>query len=166
MFNIYLLIYVVFCLALVGVGCYQFVKVEMLIGAGMYGVGAIVLFIMFGLKWFVTENSLLSQTPVKWPPVINTCPDYLTYYETTLSGTSTQKVCVDTLGISPTLIKFNPKESNNPPGCYFSLQTTTTDPKKELCERAMQYGLTWEGITNSESCIVGTTESPTPNLPK
>ena len=36
---------------------------------------------------------------------------------------------------------------------YFSLVTTTANKNTELCNRALNAKLTWEGITNGESCI-------------
>jgi hypothetical protein len=36
---------------------------------------------------------------------------------------------------------------------YFSLETTNTDKKTAMCQQAIGAKLTWEGITNGESCV-------------
>jgi hypothetical protein len=174
MFNIYLIIYIVCCLALVAGGCSQFVKRDMMIGAGVFGIGAIIISILFGFKWFSSETSLLSQTPVKWPPVINTCPDYLSYYErdTITSKGGKEKTCIDRVGVSRNDVGMNhinlfPSDPSTPPtdnSYYFSLETTSNNPKKELCDRAKRFGLTWEGVTNGQSCIDVPSTSSTPSL--
>ena len=70
-------------------------------------------------------------------------------------------MCIDMVGVSRnggiTVFPANatsPPASDNP--CYFPLATQSADPVKkraELCQRAMTAGLTWEGITNGESCV-------------
>jgi hypothetical protein len=90
---------------------------------------------------------------------MNTCPDYLTYYNLTNNGKK-YDMCIDLLGVSRNggITKF--PAGATPPGpyasCYFPLATESADPEKkraELCQRTMAAGLTWEGITNGESCI-------------
>ena len=102
---------------------------------------------------------MLSNSPVSWPPTINTCPDYLTYYQLTENGMK-YDMCIDMIGVSRNggVTKFPnttiPPASDN--SCYFPLKTLSDEPKKkraELCQRSMSRGLTWEGITNGESCL-------------
>jgi hypothetical protein len=72
---------------------------------------------------------------------------------------STQQTCIDTIGVSRNgALKIFPKDGAAPltNDFYFSLSTTSSDPVKknqELCQKAITAGLTWEGITNGESCI-------------
>jgi hypothetical protein len=76
---------------------------------------------------------------------------------------TTQDTCVDLIGVSKNgSIKVFPdvkKTSNVVPTSddyYFVLATKSSDAgakNAELCARAMAAGLTWEGITNGESCI-------------
>jgi hypothetical protein len=128
-------------------------------GAIFFGIAAIVLFIIYGLRWFGADNSIFASTPVDWPPYINTCPDYLTYFEHTKADGSKQKTCIDTIGVSRnSALKLFPKDGDEPqdPPYYFDLATTASDQagkRKEYCQRAITAGLTWEGITNGESCV-------------
>jgi hypothetical protein len=73
---------------------------------------------------------------------------------------TTQGSCIDLIGVSKNgSLKIFPKDANPAPTAadyYFSLQTQSNDPSAknaELCQRAIAFGLTWEGITNGESCI-------------
>lgn len=158
MFNIYLLIYVLLAILVVTGGTFTLTKQSQTIGAILFFIGALVVLITFGLKWF-SPGSVFSETPVPWPPTINTCPDYLVYYGRLMPDGTTQGSCIDTIGVSRNgALKVFPKGSDAPSGndYYFSLSTSSSDPAKknqELCQRAISMGLTWEGITNGESCI-------------
>jgi len=157
MFNIYIAIYIIFVLGVLIGGTYKIKKYELNLTAIIFGIGALVIFIIFGIKWF-SKNALFSKTPVSWPPMSNTCPDYLIYYgRKTANGI--EDMCIDTIGVSKNgALKLFPKgtePSDN--DFYFPLMTKSSDPIgriKELCERAIKYGLTWEGITNGESCTI------------
>ena len=162
MFNIYLGIYIVFAIFALAGGTYSVMKGGQTLGAILYAIGALVVLIVFGLKWF-SPGSVFSETPVPWPTTINTCPDYLTYYGRKMSDGTTQDSCIDLIGVSKNgALKVFPdvkKTSNVVPNSddfYFSLATKSSDPSaknQELCQRAIAMGLTWEGITNGESCI-------------
>lgn len=173
MFNIYLGIFVIIAIFIIGYGTFRIYDTKQTISALIFFVGSLTLFIIFGMKWF-SPNSMFSKTPVSWPPVINTCPDYLEYYKYS-KGDKSYDTCIDTIGVSTNgqLKKF-PKDdipdypvNDTDPSFYFPL-ATTSDPKNkniELCKRAIKYGLTWEGITNGESCILpdGRTSTGTPD---
>jgi len=159
MFNIYLGIYIVAAILVIAGGAFSLNKNENTIGAILFFVGSFVIFIVFGLKWF-SPGSTFSETPVSWPPQINSCPDYLVYYNRTMPDGTTQGTCIDLIGVSKNgSLKVFPKDTNSAPTAadyYFSLQTQSNDPASknaELCQRAISFGLTWEGITNGESCI-------------
>ena len=100
---------------------------------------------------------MLSKTPVSWPPIINKCPDYLVNYgRNTPDGV--QDTCIDMIGVSKNRsLDIFPKGSHpTDDKYYFPLTTKSSDPvarQAELCKRAISYGLTWEGITNGESCL-------------
>lgn len=154
MFNIYLAIYIVIGLIIVVGGAYKLNDMAGMVAAILFAIGALAVLILFGLNWFKQGD-----TPGSWPPTINTCPDYLTYYQRTMSDGSKQDSCVDTIGVSKNgSLKLFPK-SGTPPTTdefYFSLVSKSTDPNArntELCQRAISMGLTWEGITNGESCL-------------
>jgi hypothetical protein len=146
----------------------------MTLGAGLYGIGGGFLFLMYGLRWFGSDKSILSNAPVKWPPVMNTCPDYLTHYKRKKTNGSTEESCIDTIGVSRNAVMLKRFPMSGKPDdddkYFFPLTTTKTDPverNKELCQRAILYGLTWEGITNGESCILpdGSKSSPSSGSP-
>lgn len=158
MFNIYLGIYIITSIVIGVGGTFSLYKSNQTIGSILFLIGSFIVFFTFGLKWF-SSNSLFSETPVSWPSIINTCPDYLVYYERKMNDGTTQNTCVDLLGVSKNgSLKLFPKDDTPPVNddYYFSLTTKSTNPvsrNAELCQKAISLGLTWEGITNGESCI-------------
>jgi hypothetical protein len=82
---------------------------------------------------------------------------------------------VDTTGVSrnPVMLKRFPQSGpvdQEDDSYFFSLATSKSDTasrNREWCQRAIQYGLTWEGITNGESCILpnGKKASPSSGSP-
>jgi hypothetical protein len=170
-FNINLGIYIIVAIFTIAGGSYKFYSDSQNLAALLFFVGTLAVFIVFGQKWF-SSNAIFSKTPVSWPPTINTCPDYLVYYKRRKAGNLTEDTCIDLIGVSKdSSIKVFPKdqlfpkdpkqlspEDNN---YYFSLTTTTTSEeakKKELCDRTKSMKLTWEGITNGDSCTITSTE--------
>jgi hypothetical protein len=160
--NYYLLIYVLFCIGIGFGGLMFFIRSSQYIGAVSFLVGAVLIFVFFGLRWFQNANNAPWQTK-SWPPVINTCPDYLMYYERPMRGvdgnTTIQPTCVDPLGISTNPAKLMKWPGSAPSAdkeeYYFKLDFAAKDPVKllaEKCERALEYGVTWEGICDGDSC--------------
>lgn len=167
--NLYLIIYCLIALAALLGGVSTLYGKGMTIAAGLYGVGAALLLVAYGMRWFAGENSILSGAKVPWPPVINTCPDFLTYYKRKRSDGTNEDSCIDTIGVSrnPAMLQQYPSSGPAPDEdkYFFSLKTNKSDAagrNQELCQRAILYGLTWEGITNGESCILpdGSKASP------
>ena len=116
----------------------------------------ILIFVFYGQRWFRGTNVAGTYTGA-WPPIINTCPDYLVYY-----NRNGKDSCIDMLGVNRSNGVLRPwtQEDNpqNPPADdnkYF-MYVYKPDMKPEevqvLCNAAMTAGLTWEGITNGESC--------------
>jgi hypothetical protein len=156
MFNIYLAIFVVIALFVI-IGVPYKLKDTHSLTALIFFIGSLIIFIVLGIKWFSQETSIFSKSPVSWPPMTNTCPDYLIYYGRKTSD-GIQDTCIDTIGVSKNgALKLFPKGKEPSAGdYYFPLATKSSDPaarNQELCQRAMNCGLTWEGITNGESCI-------------
>ncbi len=112
--------------------------------------------VFFGMRWF-SEDSTKPYKGV-WPPIINMCPDYLVFFKRPDGKGS----CIDMLGVNRsggTLKAWAQDDSiNNPPADeakYFNYVYKPGLPEKELktlCMAAQNAGLTWEGITNGESC--------------
>jgi len=124
----------------------------------------ILIFVFFGLRWFRGTQSVFAYTG-SWPPIINMCPDYLVYYKNAPSSMlKFTDSCVDLLGIGGNdLVPWTSEETpSNPPANankyfpYVFKPGMTADQLKALCAAAQQYGLTWEGIYNGESCIATT----------
>ena len=159
MFNIYLAIFIIAAIAVIAGGAFTLIKMSQTIGALLFFIGALSVFIIYGLRWFGAQNSLFSETPVSWPPTINTCPDYLVYYGRKMPDGTVKDTCIDLTGVSKNgSLKIFPRGVEPPTQdeYYFSLSTANSDPTKknaELCQRAITFGLTWEGITNGESCV-------------
>jgi hypothetical protein len=156
--NLWLILYGCIALAVV-LGGVNFAYGKGTLAAGLYAVGSVFLLITYGLRWF-SEGAMLSSATVQWPPVINTCPDYLTHYKRKKADGTTEETCVDTIGVARNpemLMVFPASGTPDDDRYYFSLVTAKADTagrNKELCQRAIQYGLTWEGVTNGESCIL------------
>ena len=156
MFNIYLGIFIITAIFVIAGGSYKLVGLTYTLSAVIFFIGSLGIFIIFGAKWF-SPNSIFAKTPVSWPTMTNTCPDYLIYYGRKTSN-GIQDTCIDTIGVSKNgALKLFPKGKEPSAGdYYFPLATKSSDPaarNQELCQRAMNCGLTWEGITNGESCI-------------
>ncbi len=128
-------------------------------------VGSIIIFIMFGIRWFGD----LDTSSGTWPPAINTCPDYLSYYERTDSNkpggkgaNGSRRTCIDTTGVSTRsfssgatpITKWNGTGEGDQ--YYFDLDDNTeTDTYKRLatyCQMAINAGVSWEGITDGQVC--------------
>jgi hypothetical protein len=160
-FNIYLVIYIIGAISVLAGGTVTSVNSGKTLAAVLFCMGGLAIFVIFGLKWF-SPGSVFAKTPVPWPPTINTCPDYLVYYGRNINGVK-ENSCIDLIGVSKNGgLKVFPKEALNDTtkvptdgNYYFSLKTDSSDinaKNKELCTRAITSGLTWEGITNGESC--------------
>ena len=161
MFNIWLGLYIIFALIAGIGGIMYFIKTSRNTSAIVYLIGAVSIFIVFGLKWFAGSGALFGQSSVKWPPYINTCPDYLTFYPVK-NGTTTVNTCIDLIGVSKNgVLKKYPKgdttlvPKTNPAFFVVLPSTDVSNPAllKRFCRLAIKNGLTWEGITNGESCI-------------
>jgi hypothetical protein len=159
MFNIYLGIYITVAILILLGGSMKFMGSGQTLTGVVFFIGAVIIFIVYGLKWFSKQNAIFSDTPVSWPTVINTCPDYLVQYGRQMPDGTQQDSCIDMIGVSKNgALKVFPKDGVAPTNdeYYFSLVTKSTDSvarNAELCQRAITFGLTWEGITNGESCI-------------
>ena len=159
MFNIYMVIFIVFAVLVIAGGSYQLYGMQMGFSTLIFFGGSLYVFIVYGNRWFGPNGKFTNANPGSWPPIINTCPDYLTYYQRTKSNGQKEDTCIDLIGISNNngLSKFDStKGDSNPDNAFFSLKTVSTDASKqkaELCQKAITAGLYWEGITNGEGCV-------------
>ena len=157
MFDIYLGIFIIIAILVIAGGTYQFYGMGQTYGAALFFAGSLYIFIIYGIRWF-GPTPLFRPASGPWPPIINTCPDYLTYYQRTVDGVK-KDTCIDLVGVSkgealPKYVEGKAVSTSYNP--FFDLTTTSSDPVKknqELCKKAMDAGLTWEGITNGDGCI-------------
>ena len=158
--NINLIVYI-FLTIVIGIGgTVTLFQSNRVLGGLLFLVGAILLFVFYGLRWF--EGDKASGKPMDWPPVVNTCPDYLTFFKRKRSDGGMQNTCIDTLGISkkPGALSMWPAGTNpdNAPAddkYYFNLDFNISEIpalNTARCEAAIQVGVTWEGITDGEVC--------------
>jgi hypothetical protein len=103
--------------------------------------------VIFGLRWF-GPDSQYKNTTVKWPPFINTCPDFL--IETVHPGTKT-KACVDPTGVATGSLMIYPKGGTTDAAAFFDIDPAET--RDALCARLKEKGLTWEGIYDGQTCF-------------
>jgi hypothetical protein len=154
--NLGMLLYILFCIGVGFGGIMYLFQSGRMISAGIFFIGAVLVFILFGLRWFVYDKPQFASN--SWPPQINTCPDFLTYLN--LNG---KNVCIDTIGVSTNpqglkLWTYGATPPTNPPveaSYYFDLTTTKSraqDILAEYCQRCLDLGVTWEGVCDGESC--------------
>ena len=132
------------------------------VAAIVYVVCILLVLTFYGLRW-LRYGPKYGNKGASWPPVINTCPDYLTFFNrpSDSAPNGVTPTCIDFIGVSRNtgLTRWHSEMSiDNPPTddkYYFDLKTASANltlRNQELCNRAMQMGLSWEGITNGESC--------------
>ena len=158
--NWYLFWYVVFAITFLVVGFQNLYSTGMTAATTVFTIGSVLVFVYFGLRWYGKgEDSM----PSVWPPVINMCPDYLTYMPN-LPG------CIDMLGVTRTsggLTRTLPSEVNNLQrgNANKVFEYTSEDVRKatsasdiqRMCDRCKTAGITWEGVYDGDSCVGITT---------
>jgi hypothetical protein len=158
-----LILYILFCIAVGLGGTVGLFRMNRALAAATYLVLSILIFVFFGLRWFVYAVGDVS----KWPPVVNTCPDYLTSYQRTV-GDQTITTCIDLVGVSTNGSISQFPSSGNPPSensFYFPMNVSSsarlTDSINKLCDYTRSSGLSWDGIINGQACVT----SNDPNAP-
>jgi len=113
----------------------------------------ILIFVFYGMRWFSGSTMAGPAAGYKgaWPPQISVCPDYLTYYE---SGTGSSKTtgCYNATGAM--IGSLTSGTSTTTAAQFNQTYNSKATPARltELCNKAKEKSLTWEGITNGESC--------------
>lgn len=151
------IIYVFLAIVIITYTPLYFYRQNKYVGALTALIIAILIMTFYGIRWFTGENinaagpSTYSGT---WPPYINVCPDYLTYYEGTVGkgciNKTEQKIGnLDVASETPTTAQlFNHLATGSTP-VYTAYNL---DNKEAACMKARELGLTWEGITNGDVC--------------
>lgn len=114
--------------------------------------GLVAASVIFGLRWF-TGSGEMANAPGPWPPVLNTCPDFLT-----LHSMGTEKVCIDTVGVAKGGTGKMEKWTSNmqtDEKYKFNLHTNKSGEERvnALCEECATKGVTWEGVYNGITCL-------------
>jgi hypothetical protein len=140
--------------------------------AVIFAIGFFLILLYFGIKWFGSTIPQLKS----WPPVINMCPDYLTYItipSTTVNGVANVKAgCIDMLGVTTSSSADAIQKTDSSTAADFKAGTTTNISKKmfeytsasvkkattpaelqAICARCQQLGITWEGVYDGDACI-------------
>lgn len=117
----------------------------------LYFGGMLAAVILFGTRWFLPDGSLNLATVKSWPPVLNTCPDYMS-----LTKIGDKQVCVDTVGISSKSgIKKWTSPNQTTDDYIFNLYTdkSGSDRIDALCQEAKAKVVTWEGVYDGVQCL-------------
>lgn len=136
----------------------------------IYAIGGALIFMYFGFRWF-SNNKQKSKV---WPPVINMCPDYLTYRAGTHNnnGTTSSDGCVDLLGVSSngTFKKITKNDISTATSTNHTLfkytnkditPSTSVETLQTICNYCKTEGLTWEGVFDGDICSAIATVSAT-----
>ena len=160
--NYYLIGFIAVAFMIIVGGTYQVYNTNQPPTAILFFIGSLTLFIIYGIRWF-GSSPLFTPASGPWPPNINTCPDYLTYYQRTKDGIKKDS-CIDTIGVSKdkSLLSTFPKDGTIPDSdtYYLDISGLSSDPttkSTQMCNAAMAQKVTWEGVTNGESCVTRST---------
>lgn len=129
----------------------------------LFAIGALIVLVYFGLRWFGSRI----QKPKNWPPVINMCPDYLTYVASIDStGGEKKPGCVDMLGVRKSSSGLKKSDPSDISSLQFSnrqnvFEFTSADVAaaknvsdiQAICDRCQAAGVTWEGIYDGDVCV-------------
>lgn len=118
----------------------------------------VLIFTFYGIRWFKNGKSINSANNPSgpYPPVINTCPDFLSVMTRTKIGHVGKQVCIDTMGVSQnqTLLKTWKQDTTdeNATDNYFftTIYTPGMTDTSALKTKAEEYMLSWEGIYTSK----------------
>jgi hypothetical protein len=152
-FNIKEVMFIVAAILVIGGGSMYFGSNQQYIGVLIFLPLSVLIFVVYGMRWFGADGIYNLQT-TQWPPAINSCPDYLTGY-TIKSPSGDVKGCVDRIGVSRNgglvllqkgIVITSPNDNR-----FFPLNAGET--RAALCQRVMTAGLTWEGVTDGETCF-------------
>ena len=172
-FNLKLFLYIVFALLIEIVAIVYCIKVPMFLGLAIFLPISLYIFIIYGFQLF-GPNGPFADVLVKWPPTLNSCPDFLVSHIVPKNGAvPALPGCVDTIGISTKPGSFpratatgTPINFTNPTAPVTAAQaltylqngwfaTNVGETTSNLCKRLEAAGLTWEGIWDGTTCYRG-----------
>lgn len=153
-------LFILYILVTLGIGLggtVVMIKSDKTTGGLLFLIGAIIIFVYYGIRWFSGDSLNIGLTKSStWPPSINLCPDFLTLYKV-----GTENICVDLDGVSykvggiqkltdPSLLSSTNKE--NYMFHLFENQTGSTR-LTSICNQCKTKQVTWEGIFDGASCL-------------
>ena len=157
------ILYIFVAVATIWGGAVAFIQSERSVGGFLFVIGAILVFVYYGLRWFSGVSLKATQVNYKsWPPIINLCPDFLTMHKRSISG-KTENVCVDLTGVSnggiQKLTDPNNVMNNN---FVFQLYENLKGSAriKRLCQECKDKKVTWEGVFDGANCVADTIPNP------
>ena len=147
------------CVLLAG-GTFRYVRSGAPITAGIFFIGVLIIIVYYGIKWYTTAGTS-TKTPQggSWPPVLNTCPDFLSVYN--MNGTN---VCIDTIGIAGAggISQWtDPVQTDAKFQFNLNLDKKGADRVAALCKECKSKNVTWEGVWDGAACMNGA-EPPIP----
>lgn len=139
----------------------------------VFAIGAAVVLLYTGFVWFGKSTPAITS----WPPKINMCPDYLTYFKWTTGSAAaiggkaagTKEGCIDLVGVRtidtgiiktaspPLAASFSGSSSNVFEYTSADLTGATQTKLKDICKRCQDLGITWEGVYDGDTCVGITT---------
>ena len=152
------ILYILLSLAVSLGGTYTLIQNDRTLGGFLFFLGSVLLFTFYGLRWFTPNAFDDSRYPTKsWPPVVNTCPDFLSIYERPKAGSSAkERVCVDLIGVAEGGIQkmTDPANATND-NFVFKLYDNLSGPDriKALCQECRTKKVTWEGVYDGVACV-------------
>jgi hypothetical protein len=170
-FNFKLFIYIMFAIVVEIAVIVYAVKAPMVLMLAIFIPLSLYIFLVYGWNWF-GPGGPYTDTPVPWPPTLNSCPDFLVSYVIPANrDVLAIPGCVDTIGVSTKSADFPQRVSGVPnwptagaptvaitpanASTYHSsgwFATHTGETTAALCRRLELAGLTWEGIWDGITC--------------
>ena len=171
-FNFKLFIYIMVAIVIEIAAIIYAVKAPMVLMLAVFIPLSLYIFLVYGWNWF-GPGGPYTNTPVSWPPTLNSCPDFLVSYVVPKNqNVPALPGCVDTIGVSTRPADFPKRVSGVPnwssaPTAVITPSTAATyhtngwfatrtgETTAALCARLQTAGLTWEGIWDGTTCYSG-----------
>jgi hypothetical protein len=157
------ILYIFLAVAIIWGGAVSFIQTERSIAGFLFVIGAILVFVYYGLRWFSGVSLKATQVSYKsWPPVINLCPDFLTMHKRTVGG-KVENVCVDLTGASNgSLQKLTDPNNVMNDNFVFRLYENMQGANRirRLCQECKDKKVTWEGVFDGANCVADTVPNP------
>lgn len=151
------ILYILFSMVVGLGGTFSLVQSERTLAGFLFFIGSVLVFTFYGLRWFSSNALSVSRYDTKsWPPVVNTCPDFLSVYERPIAGSSKkEKICVDLIGVAEGGIQklIDPANVSNDNYVFkLSMEKKGAERIKALCQECKLKKVTWEGVYDGIAC--------------